>query len=93
MKVSYPVLHSVTLKEDEKVVPFTGVTTERISPDRILMSALNILEDVIVVGWRKDGHLHTASSNPNGPEFLWLLRMAEAEFLEAHALASEEAGS
>ena len=93
MKVSYPVLHSVTLKEDEKIVSFTGLTTEKINPDRLLMGAMNILEDVVVAGWRKDGTLHVVASSPDGPDILWLMRMAEAELLDAHALEAEEVGS
>ena len=89
MKVSWPVLHSVTLKEDEKVVPFTGITTERFRPDRVLMGAFGKLDDVMVIGWDHEGGLYFSCSNPDGPEALWLLRVVEKELLAISDEASE----
>lgn len=43
------------------------------------------LDTAIVLGWHADGGLYVASSIANGPEALWLLKIAEMDLLRIGA--------
>lgn len=93
MKTSYPKLHSARPRNLENVEDFTGVTTQPVHPDRVLLGALDQLNDVVVIGWRKDGNkLHAASSMVDCPDILWLLRTVEHELLSEQSEISEVTG-
>lgn len=64
------------------VVELDTITRLPIPPNRVLEAAIDVVVDhVIVIGWDADGDMYFASSNPDGPETLWLLEKAKAAIL------------
>lgn len=51
-------------------------------PDFILNKALGELDNVVVIGFDKDGELYFASSDSGGGDVLWLLKKAEKLLLD-----------
>lgn len=41
------------------------------------------IEDVVVLGWDKNGLMYFKSANQNGPEILWMLEQARFALLES----------
>lgn len=68
--------------KDDKVVSFTGITTLDFPPDKILTKALDRLEQVVVIGFDKEGDFYFASSKADGGSVLWLLEKAKKMLLE-----------
>lgn len=66
----------------EKVVLFPGITKLDLPPDRLLERAIGELDEVIIIGYDKDGDFYFASSKASGPEALWTLAMAQKKILE-----------
>ncbi|MHC3940652.1 hypothetical protein ACI0FR_01965 [Paenochrobactrum sp. BZR 201-1] len=48
------------------IIDFTGTTTLDIDPDRILQSAVGQMEQVVIIGWDKDGQTFTTHEVING---------------------------
>lgn len=64
------------------VVVLPVVTTLDLPPERILMGALAAdLDQVVVVGFRKDGSEYFASSLADGGDALWHLERAKLKLL------------
>ena len=66
----------------DNIVELGAFTKLDIPPDRVLSSAVDKLQDVVIVGWEKETSLlYFASSTANGPEILWLLEKAKERLL------------
>jgi hypothetical protein len=63
------------------VIRFTGPTKLDLDPDRVLESAIGELEDVIIIGYAKDGSEYFASSKADGGHVLWHLERAKLKLL------------
>ena len=51
--------------------------------DAMLDAARNAgLEDVVIIGWDKDGELFFSSNQESKPMILWLLKQAESFLLD-----------
>jgi hypothetical protein len=67
---------------NDNVTDFPGETRLRTPAPKILASAAGKgLEDVVVIGWTRDGKFYFASSQSDGAQVLWLLRQAEHELI------------
>lgn len=65
----------------DKIIPFTGVTTLDIPPDRVLEQAKGRMEGVVIMGWDADGKEYFASSYADGGKVLWLMERCKAILL------------
>jgi hypothetical protein len=74
----------------DNVINFPGLTTLKIDPDKVIEAARGKLETVVIVGYDKDGFEYFASSDPNGPEILWLLERAKTGLINAVSATEEE---
>ena len=63
------------------VIDFTGTTTLDIDPDRILQSAIGQMDQVVLIGWDKDGQEYFSSSVSDGGTVLWHLERAKLKLL------------
>ena len=65
-------------------VVILGVTTKLDVPvDRVILGASEAdLEQVIIIGYCKDGAEYFASSISNGPECLWTIERAKKKLLD-----------
>ena len=66
----------------DNVVLFSGVTRLDLPPDRILESAMDKLESVVLLGYTKDGEEYFCSSLADGGDTLWLLERLKKALLE-----------
>ena len=66
----------------DNVVMFNGITRLPLDPDRVLQEAVGKVKVVIIVGWDQDDQMYFASSEPDGPECLWLLEKAKQALLD-----------
>lgn len=64
-----------------EVVDFTGITTLEIDPDRILQSAIGKMEQVVLIGWDKNGQEYFSSSVSDGGTVLWHMERAKLQLL------------
>lgn len=81
-KVSYPKLHSIKLKNQSNVINLSMVTYNDIDPNKILIDAINEgMEEVVVLGYTKDGTEYFASSKADGADTLWHLQRAQTRLL------------
>jgi len=69
-----------------KVIAFplhlnSGETYADIEPDTVLQGAIGKLKEVVIVGYESDGSFYFASTRANGPDVLWLLKLAEQRLL------------
>lgn len=68
---------------DDNVVDLPVITKLNRLPERVLNAALESdLEDVVIIGYDKDGEFYFASSVADGAEANWLLDLAKKELLE-----------
>lgn len=59
------------------------VTRLPIPTERVLSSALeNGMDTVVVIGWDNNKDFYFASSEPSGPEVVWLLEVAKKRLIE-----------
>ena len=65
------------------VIDWPGITTLDLEPDKVLQGAKNQLDDVLVLGWDKDGLLWISGSKAKKADALWLLECAKQSLLEA----------
>ena len=67
-----------------KVYLFNGRTTLKTSPERIFDAVSEVeWEDVVVLGFDKEGHERFFSNNPDGGDVLWLLERMKLCLLTA----------
>lgn len=53
------------------------------NPDHVLEQALNIYEDVFIIGWDKEGRLDARSSlGLQGKDLLWLIEVFKKKLLD-----------
>lgn len=64
------------------VVDINCITTIDLDPDRVLSAAIGKLEDVVVIGYSKDGEEYFASSVADGADVVWHLERAKLKLLE-----------
>lgn len=64
-----------------EIVDFTGITTLDIDSDRILQSAIGKMDQVLLIGWDKDGQEYFASSVSDGGTVLWHMERAKLQLL------------
>lgn len=83
VKTSIPKLHSIKLKNPKNVVQFDGFTSLDIDPNSVLMGAINAdMDEVVVLGYKKDGSEYFASNKADGADVLWHLQRAQKRLLE-----------
>lgn len=70
-----------------EVIDLPVVTRLDMNPDKVLEGAKGELEQVIVIGYDKEGEEYFASSIAGGPECLWLMERFKASLL---AITEEE---
>lgn len=58
------------------------ITTGRVDPDDVLEAPKGRLEDVIVVGWTKDGDFYLACSTGELRDLLFLSKLLDKELME-----------
>lgn len=66
----------------ENVVLLPTVTTLELDPDLVLREAVGKFEQVIVIGYDKNGEECCVSSIADGAEMLWLLARYQKKLLE-----------
>lgn len=67
-----------------EVIDLPVITTLDIPPEKILRRASKAnLTDVLVLGWDEAGDFYFAASQADGPNNLWLLKLAEKGLIEA----------
>jgi len=49
-------------------------TTVKLDADNIMRQTIGKLDDVVILGYTKDGREYYASNMPSGPDALWLLQ-------------------
>ena len=64
------------------VIDLPVITRLDLNPDRVLDGAREKLNDVIVMGWDKNGDLYFASSQADGGDALWLMEKAKLALME-----------
>ena len=64
------------------VIPLGNITRLDLPVDRVLESAKDQLEGVIIMGYDKEGNSYFASTYADGGEVLWLLEMCKKLLLE-----------
>ena len=70
--------------DNSNVVVLDIQTTLPIPPDQILKSAIGKLDEVVLIGFDKDGEFYFAASESGAKDILWLIKKAE-NFLINHA--------
>lgn len=58
------------------------ITPLDIPADRVIKNAFGKLQDVVVMGYDKDGVEYFASSSGSGPDVLWMLERAKHRLLQ-----------
>ena len=69
-------------KKTNNVIELDVITTLDLDPERILNKAHDKLDDVVILGYDKNGEFYFASSISSGPEVLWLLENLKKLLLE-----------
>lgn len=65
-----------------KVIPLNNVTRLDLPVDQVLEGTIGKLEDIIVLGYDKNGEEYFASSLADGADVLWLLERCKIKLLE-----------
>lgn len=66
-----------------KIIPFTGITSLDLPPDRILEEAKGKMDGVVIMGWDAEGNEYFASSYADGGTVLWLLEKCKTLLLQS----------
>lgn len=69
-------------KKTNNVIELDMITRLNLDPERVLNKARDKLDDVVILGYDKDGEFYFASSISSGPEVLWLLESLKKQLLE-----------
>lgn len=64
-----------------KVIPLNNVTKLDLPVDRVLESAKDQLEGVVLMGYDKEGEFYFASTYADGGDVLWLLENMKKKLL------------
>lgn len=81
-KVSIPKLHSIRMKNHYNVEWLAIPTRHNIDPQTVLLGALNErMQDVVIVGYDRDGQEFFASSMADGADALWHLERAKHKLM------------
>ena len=64
-----------------KVIPIGCITKLDLPVDRVLDSAKNNLDSVVIAGYDKEGELYFASTMADGGEVLWLIEQLKIQLL------------
>jgi hypothetical protein len=68
---------------NSNVVPFPGVTSLDTPPERVLeVAAERELDEIVIIGCRKDGGFYFASSFADGGDVIWLLERAKHKLMQ-----------
>lgn len=71
------------MSDDDNVTYLNQPTRLKIPVERVIKRASEAeMQDVIIIGWDKDGELYFASSEPDGGTVLWLIELAKKKLLE-----------
>ena len=65
-----------------KVIPLNNVTRLDLPVDRVLEAAKDFLDDVVILGYDKDGMEYFASNMADGGSVLWLLERLKLTLLD-----------
>jgi len=60
----------------DNVVDFGGLSKLDLDPDRLLKKAIGRMDQVVIIGYDKDGEEYFATSQADGGETLWHLQRA-----------------
>ena len=77
-----PAMHGGSVGE---VVDIGCVTLLPIAPSRVLSAADKEAEDfdqIVILGWKKDGNFYFSASEADGAKILWLLEVARIRLLD-----------
>ena len=74
----------------DNVINFPVITTLKVDPDKVIDAVRGKLETVVIVGYDKEGFEYFASSDPSGPEVLWLLERAKTGLINVVSATEEE---
>jgi len=66
----------------DNVIPIGGLTKLDIPIDRVLSEAKGILQDVIIIGYDKEGNQYNASTIADGGEILWMIEQFKLDLLD-----------
>ena len=67
---------------EDNVVELNNITKLKIPAKRVLKAAKKAgLTDVVIIGYDADGNEYFASSEPSGPEVMWLLERAKFKLM------------
>lgn len=67
----------------DKVVDLDCVTRLDLPSERVLQKAIDAaVQEVVVIGYDKDGEFYFASSKADGGDVLWLLEQAKKRLME-----------
>lgn len=67
----------------DKVLMFNGITRLDIPVDRIISNAKKAkLDEIVVLGFGKDGDFYFGASKADGGDILWLLELAKRRLME-----------
>ena len=64
------------------IIDLPVITTLDLPSDRLLEKAIGNVDDVLIIGWDKQGELYFASSKGDGGHCLWLMELAKKQLLE-----------
>lgn len=68
---------------DDNVVELNNITKLKIPAKRVLKAAKKAgLTDVVIIGYDADGDEYFASSEPSGPEVMWMMERAKKKLLD-----------
>lgn len=67
---------------ENKVIPFTGITTLDLNPDVILESLKGKMEGFVLIGYDKDGEEFFSSTYADGGTVLWLIERFKNKLIE-----------
>ena len=72
-----------------KVIPLGCITKLDLPVDRVLESAKDKLEGVVLLGYDKEGGYYFASTYADGGDVLWLLENCKKQLLDIAAGADD----
>ena len=67
---------------DDKVINLPCITRLDLPCDKLLEEAIGQMDEVVIIGFDKDGDYYFASSKADGSNVLWHLEMAKKHLLE-----------
>lgn len=70
-------------KKSDNVVVLNNITKLKIPAKRVIKAAKKAgLTDVVILGYDAEGDEYFASSEPNGPEVMWMLERAKKKLMD-----------